>query len=225
MRWTLIGLPLLVLGCWGQGEEPPGQAIGTFKAVGFMVEQSCGAAIPAPDPLDLDFELRSEFNGRAYWRRLGGSMFAGVERDGEYTFQVSQSWMVIEPDRFRGFVGCSVTQRDVFTFLVETVEVDIETDGGVADGGVADGGVADGGVADGGTEDAGTDEDSEPDAGPAPILLTLTGSQTTEITPLTGSDCTPAVAALGGPFLSLPCRVEYVLSGEGIGVEIDDDVD
>jgi hypothetical protein len=210
MRWTLIGLPLLVLGCWGQGEEPPGQPIGTFNAVGFMVEQSCGAAIPAPDPLDLDFELRSEFNGRAYWRRLGGSMFAGVERDGEYTFQVSQSWMVIEPDRFRGFVGCSVTQRDIFTFLVETVEVDIETDGGVADGGA---------------EDAGTDEASEPDAGPAPILLTLTGSQTTEITPLIGSDCTPAVAALGGPFLSLPCRVEYVLTGEGIGVEIDDDVD
>jgi hypothetical protein len=208
MRWTLIGLPLLVLGCWGQGEEPPGQPIGTFNAVGFMVEQSCGAAIPAPDPLDLDFELRSEFNGRAYWRRLGGSMFAGVERDGEYTFQVSQSWMVIEPDRFRGFVGCSVTQRDIFTFLVETVEVDIETDGGVADGGVEDGGVADGGAE---------------DAGPAPILLTLTGSQTTEITPLTGSDCTPAVAALGGPFLSLPCRVEYVLSGEGIGVEIDVD--
>ena len=210
MRWTLIGLPLLVLGCWGQGEEPPGQPIGTFNAVGFMVEQSCGAAIPAPDPLDLEFELRSEFNGRAYWRRLGGSMFAGVEKDGEYRFQVSQSWMVIEPDRFRGFVGCSVTQRDIFTFLVETVEVDIETDGGVADGGVEDGGVADGGVE---------------DAGPAPILLTLTGSQTTEITPLTGSDCTPAVAALGGPFLSLPCRVEYVLSGEGIGVEIDDDVD
>ena len=119
MRWTLFGLPLLVLGCWGQGEEPPGEPIGTFSAVGFMVEQSCGAAIPAPDPLDLDFELRSEFNGRAYWRRHGGAMFAGVEKDGEYTFQVSQSWMVVQPDRFRGYVGCSVTQRDVFTFVVD----------------------------------------------------------------------------------------------------------
>ena len=83
MRWTLFGLPLLLLGCWGQGEEPPGEAIGAFNAVGFLVEQSCGAAIPAPDPLDLDFELRSEFNGRAYWRLLGGSMFAGVEEDGK----------------------------------------------------------------------------------------------------------------------------------------------
>ncbi len=208
MRWTLFGLPLLVLGCWGQGEEPPGEAIGTFNAVGFMVEQSCGAAIPAPDPLDLDFELRSEFNGRAYWRLLGGAMFAGVEKDGEYTFQVSQSFMVIEPDRFRGFVGCSVTQRDVFTFVVETVELGTEADGGVEDGG---------------NEDGGTDEESEADAGPEPILLTLTGSQTTEITPLTGSDCTPAVAALGGPFLSLPCRVEYVLSGEGVAAEADVD--
>jgi len=47
----------------------------------------------------------------------------------------------------------------------------------------------------------------------------MTGSQVTEIVPLTGSDCRPAVAALGGPFLSLPCRVEYVLTGDGLAVE------
>jgi hypothetical protein len=206
MRWTLFALPWLVLGCWGQGEEPPGEPIGTFNAVGFMVEQSCGSAIPAPDPLDLDFDLRSEFNGRAYWRRHGGAMFAGVEKDGKFTFQVSQSWMVVQPDRFRGYVGCSVTQRDVFTFAVEPVEVGLDADGGVQDGGV---------------EDAGVDEESGADAGVDPTLLTLTGSQTTEIVPLTGSDCTPAVAALGGPFLSLPCRVEYVLSGEGVAINVE----
>ena len=201
MRWTLFCLPLLVLGCWGQTEEPPGEPIGTFTAVGFMVEQSCGAAVPAPDPLALDFELRSESNGRAYWRRLGGAMFAGIEKDGEFTFQVSQSWMVVEPDRFRGFVGCSVTQRDIFTFVVETLGVETDIDAGVADGGV--------------------DEESEADAGVEPVLLTLSGSQITEIVPLTGSDCTPAVAALGGPFLALPCRVEYVLSGEGIAINVE----
>ena len=204
MRWTLFGLPLLVLGCWGQTDEPPGEPVGTFNAVGFMVEQSCGAAIPAPDPLDLNFELRSESNGRAYWQQLGGAAFAGIEKDGQYTFQVSRSWMVVEPDRFRSYVGCSVTQRDVFTFLVEVVEVDLEGDAGVGDAGVDDAGV----------DDAGVD-----DAGVRPTLLTLTGSQTTEIVPLTGSDCTPAVAALGGPFLALPCRIEYVLSGTGITIE------
>jgi hypothetical protein len=196
----------LVLGCWGQTEEPPGEPVGTFNAVGFMVEQSCGAAIPAPDPLDLDFELRSESNGRAYWRKLGGAMFAGVEKDRQFTFQVSQSWMVVQPDRFRGYVGCSVTQRDVFTFVVDTVEIGTEADGGVEDGGVQDGGV---------------DEEPEADADVEPVLLTLSGSQTTEIVPLSGSDCTPAVAASGGPFLSLPCRVEYVLSGEGVAINVE----
>ena len=153
-----------------------------------MVEQSCGAAIPAPDPLDLQFELRSEDGGRAYWRQPGGALYAGVHKDGEYTFTVSQSWTVIEPDRFRSYVGCSVTQRDIFTFIVEEVN---------------------------GDEDAA----SGADAGLEPLLLSMTGSQSTEIEPLSGADCTPAVAALGGPFLSLPCRVEYVLTGSGITVE------
>jgi hypothetical protein len=119
--------------------------------------------------------------------------------------------MVVEPDRFRGYVGCSVTQRDIFTFVVETVDLGTGADAGVEDGDGEDAGVA----------DASTDEESEADAGPEPTLLTLTGSQTTEIVPLAGSDCTPAVAALGGPFLSLPCRVEYVLSGEGVAIDVE----
>jgi hypothetical protein len=198
MRWTLLALLVLGFGCWGQEEDPPGEPVGTFEAVGLMVEQSCGAAIPAPDPLELTFDLRSESNGRAYWRQWGGSLFAGVEKDGEYTFQVSQSWMVVEPDRFRGYVGCSVTQRDVFTFLVDVPEIDPEDEMGAQDG---------------------LDVDAGVDEGVDPVLITLTGSQTTEIEPLTGSDCTPAVAALGGPFLALPCRVEYVLTGTGVAIE------
>ena len=198
MRWTLLALLVLGFGCWGQEEDPPGEPVGTFEAVGLMVEQSCGAAIPAPDPLELMFDLRSESNGRAYWRQWGGSLFAGVEKDGEYTFQVSQSWMVVEPDRFRGYVGCSVTQRDVFTFLVDVPEIDPEDEMGGQDE---------------------LDMDAGVDEGVDPVLITLTGSQTTEIEPLTGSDCTPAVAALGGPFLALPCRVEYVLTGTGVAIE------
>ena len=63
------------------------------------------------------------------------------------------------------------------------------------------------------------DEASDADAGAQPALLNLSGSQTTELDPRCGADCTPAGAALGGPFLSLPCRVEYVLTGSGITVE------
>ena len=204
MRWTLLMLLVLAFGCWGQGEEPPGQPVGTFEATGLMVEQSCGSAIPAPDPLDLQFDLRAEEGGRAYWRQVGGPIYAGVYKDDEYTFTVSQSWMVVEPDRYRGYIGCSVTQRDVFTFLVDPVS---------AEEAAVD------------LADAGLEDPTDADAGLDPSLMGLTGSQFTEIVPLTGSDCTPAVAALGGPFLSLPCRVEYVLTGSGVRVDVDPDVE
>ena len=201
MRWMLLAPLLLLLGCFPPGnDELPGELIGQFEVVGLMVEQSCGAAIPAPDPLDLAFELRVEENGRAFYRQLNGATLAGTASNGEYTFNVSQSWMVVEPDEFRGFAGCSVTQRDIFTFTIEEPEVDPETDAGV------------------GETDAGADEE-EVDGGETavdPTLVKLTGSQSTDIIPLTGSDCRPAVAALGGPFLALPCRVEYVLTGNGI---------
>ena len=197
MRWILLSLMVLTSACWGEDEEPPGELVGSFQALGLMVEQSCGAAVPAPDPLDLKFDLRSESNGRAYWRLWGGAMFAGLEKNDTYTFQTSQSWMVIEPDRFRGYVGCSVTQRDVFTFEVSVPEVEPGLDAGVED-------------------DAGVDAGGDDEGWIDPTLVLITGSQTTEIVPLSGADCTPAVAALGGPFLSLPCRVEYVLSGNGV---------
>ena len=176
---------LVLLGaCWGEDDESPGEPLGVFEASGLMVEQSCGAAIPAPDPLDLDFELSTEEGGRAFWQSPGGPVFAGVRSGDEYTFTVSQSWTVIEPDRFRNYVGCSVTQRDTFFVVVEPVEPD-------------------------GDEDEGAE-------GSDPASFEVSGSQTTEITPISGADCSPAVVAFGGPFLSLPCRVEYVLTGTGV---------
>ncbi len=200
MRWTLWVLLVLAFACWGDGEEPPGEPVGSFEATGLMVEQSCGTAIPAPDPLDLQFDLRAEEGGRAYWRQLGGPIYAGVYRDDEYTFTVSQSWMVVEPDRFKGYLGCSVTQRDVFTFLVDPISAgEAATSADETDAGVGD--------------------EVDGDAGVDPASMGLTGTQFTEIVPLTGSDCTPAVAALGGPFLSLPCRIEYVLTGSGVSIE------
>lgn len=45
---------------------------------------------------------------------------------------------------------------------------------------------------------------------------TLDGTQATDVEPVTGSDCTLAVEAGGGPFLTLPCRVEYILTGNEV---------
>ena len=154
MRWILLSLMVLTSACWGEDEEPPGELVGSFQALGLMVEQSCGAAVPAPNPLDLKFDLRSESNGRAYWRLWGGATFAGLEKNDTYTFQTSQSWMVIEPDRFRGYVGCSVTQRDVFTFEVSVPEVEPDLDAGVEEDAGVDAGAEDQGCD---RSDAGSD--------------------------------------------------------------------
>ena len=73
------------------------------------------------------------------------------------------------------------------------------------------------------------DEAVDAQGNPIPALYQMSGSQITEIVPLAGADCTPAVTALGGPFLALPCRVEYVLTGSGVStapvVDVVDTVD
>ena len=46
MRWILLSFMALSCACWGEDEEPPGELIGSFQALGLMVEQSCGAAVP-----------------------------------------------------------------------------------------------------------------------------------------------------------------------------------
>ncbi|MGB8332035.1 MAG: hypothetical protein WCE62_18050 [Polyangiales bacterium] len=197
MRWMLLGMLFSVSGCFfGQDGDKPGEAVGSFEAEGAMVVQSCGGAIPAPDPLDLPFDLRLEPSGRAYWLGSNGKMLVGIEKDGVYTFQVGQSWTVIEPNRAQGYVGCSVTQLDELTFELETAELEAEADAGV-----------------------GPEPDSGADAGVEPTVLTLSGSQTTEIVPVAGSDCVPAVSNQEGSFNALPCRIEYLVTGTGIAAE------
>ena len=185
-RIPWLGL-ILLAGCLATGDDDvPGEVIGEFAAQGLMVQQSCGAAVPAQDPIDLEFELRLEAESRAFYRLFGGNVFAGTVSGSEYTFEASQTWSVLEPDARQGFAGCSVTQRDIFTFVLEEPETGEQP-------------------GDGASEDA--DEDDETSG------MTLVGMQATEIEPLVGSDCRPAVAAFGGAFLALPCRIEYVLSG------------
>ena len=184
MRWTLAILLSWTLGCLpGAEDDLPGEVIGEFEVQGLMVVQSCGAAIPAEDPLDLEFELRLEDNTRAFYRLVGGNTFAGTVSDNEYMFQASQTWTVLQPDPRVGYAGCSVTQRDTFTFLLEETEADA------------------------------TDGEKQDDSELETRLMTLVGTQATEIEPLVGSDCRPAVAAFGGAFLALPCRIEYALNG------------
>jgi hypothetical protein len=43
--------------------------------------------------------------------------------------------------------------------------------------------------------------------------MELEGGNSITLSPSAGSDCTPLLAARGGPFLALPCEVDYQLAG------------
>lgn len=186
MRWLLGLVSLLGLGCLQPaGADLPGEIVGEFDVQGLMVIQSCGTAVDAPDPVDLEFELRLEENTRAFYRSTAGETFAGTVSNDEYAFEATQTWTAVEPDPRIGYAGCTVTQRDTFVFTLDEPD----------------------------DADADADTEKQDDADLEAQLMTLAGTQATDIEPLDGSDCRPAVAAFGGAFLALPCRVEYALSG------------
>lgn len=47
----------------------------------------------------------------------------------------------------------------------------------------------------------------------------LTASNTIDLVPLAGDDCSPGLATQGGPLMALPCRVEYQLVGVPLDAE------
>jgi len=51
------------------------------------------------------------------------------------------------------------------------------------------------------------------DGGVSQALGGLIGSNTIDVIPIPGDDCTPALAAQGGPLTTLPCRVTYTITG------------
>src|SRR5690606_12316005 len=91
----------------------------------------------------------------------------------------------IQPNPTTGQVGCFIERRETLRVSVEGL----------------------------GWEKAGVPVDPEPaDAGP-PQATALAGVHEVELRAAQGSDCSAALAALGGAYLALPCLVEYALEG------------
>jgi hypothetical protein len=182
----LLGLPLS--GC--PPVDPSGEVVGTYDVTGSLVENSCGsAAFAAQDPIEFVVELRAEGHGPAYWRRPTTGIVSGSHTGDVYRFRTEVPVTLYGPDAEAGTAGCILAQ-------VETIQV-AATSTPLVDGGVAGG------------NDLGV-----PDAGVAAADV-FRGESVIELVPTAGSDCLRAVALAGGPFLTLPCRVEYDLSGAG----------
>ena len=109
----------------------------------------------------------------------------GSHTGDDYRFRTESSVPIYAADEATGTPGCTVAQ-------IESIRVTARSES--MDGGVPN--------------DLGT---STGDAGVANSAFR--GTNVIEIIPTGGSNCLRAVAISGGPFLALPCRVEYDLSG------------
>jgi len=207
MRVLAIVALALMLGC---SPAYPGEVDGTFDMVGSLDQNTCGdTALPAANPLLFRIELRSDGTGQAFWRRPETPVVAGTQIDGTYRFRFVTGLPIYAADEVAGTPGCALLQEEV----VELVpEVSRDLDGGLDGGDAAadDAGLA----ADAGDATIG-DAGSAADAGDggAATIQSLHGSDTIRLTVAPGYDCTPLLGSAGGPFLALPCQVDYSLSG------------
>lgn len=187
--WLLLGGTLLSA-CT---PHYPGEPVGSFRVVGSLEDNLCGPqAVPATDPVVFSVEIRRD-GAQAWWRRPDAPLVEGVvEPDGTFRFHGTGRRVVVAPNPDAGVPGCALDQQEELTIRL-TGEVG-------ADAGVG---------ADAAIETLG--DAAVGDAGARPGLE---GRHTIHLTPSAGSNCTPALAAAGGPFLAIPCDVDYALSGE-----------
>ena len=181
VSFVAIAFPLLA--CL-TGGEPPGEYYGTYEITGVLLENQCGAGVPALNPFSFKVELRTD-GSAALWRRPQAPLTYGIVRDGVWEIDTSATLPVYEADPIAGTPGCALTQTE--SIVLEELEMDLDT-------AMPDGAMPDAAMPDAGAHNA------------------MSGTTTITYTPTPGSDCSPSLVTFGGPFDSLPCALRYELS-------------
>ena len=200
---TFASALLLTLGIGLSACQPeyPGESLGTYEISGQLLSNDCGAgAVPAIDSFAFAVDLRVEGNS-AYWRRPSRPVISGIaEGQHRYRFEARAHLPLPQAVPYEVDGTCVLEQ---YESIAVTLSFDAPDD----------------------TEpsaDAAVDE--RPDAGSPDVELPsriadgvamnrLVGENEIRFTPVTGSICTAATAASGGPFQALPCGVRYRLEG------------
>jgi hypothetical protein len=217
-RWTMCapawGVPcVVVLGAaaCAQGTKP-GSLVGSYAVHGVLVENTCGqSALPTANPLDFVVEIRTD-SGVAYWIPSKAAQNSGTLNDsGSFRFTMSETQVVN--------TGMTMRQPEPSDFLSAEPDFDLQqqrtrtcalTRKQTVQGKLArllEDGVVNKTPNSSDSDDAKTGA-FEPDADDD-----LSAEHAIQVAPSAGSDCTGALAALGGSFLALPCEARYVLSG------------
>lgn len=212
-RSSVVTLALLLLGACAQGSAE-GTLVGKYAVKGALVENTCGqSALPTANPLDFVVEIRED-QGVGYWAPSKASRNAGsVSANGSFRFVTSQT----------SVIGQSQNQRNLQPqdFVTLNPDFDVmprsacaltmaQTVAGSVRRRISGAAVVNVGSSAGASSArVGEDDESSVFAGDDDLIA----ENTIEVSPSSGSDCNPALAALGGSFLALPCQARYVLRG------------
>lgn len=197
---ALASLPLAAVATACRPAAQPGERLGTFAITGTLQDNACGDGFQPDLMLAFNAELRRT-DSVAYWKMGEAPATSGtIDANGNFRFR-SQSLIEAWPQNAaEGVVGCRFVQTETISGRV-TALVLSETDAGDA-----------GQPSDAFSHDAGRADSGARDAGPVGTME-LSATNTVDIAPSPGSDCTPALTFAGGPFAALPCRVSFVLDG------------
>jgi len=199
MRFRLLPLFLgLLAGLGGCESSWPGTSAGTFRVVGSLVENTCGAGFPVLDTVDFSVEVRDDAP-MGYWRLPRQPLVVGSYRDDDGAFEFRRFASVVAWPADIDVVGCTLEQREV---IRGNVTISEEGDGGTADGGV-----------DGSTPADAGNPGSDAGVAAAPTLL---GEHVIDIVVARDQDCAALLDADEGRFDALPCRARYTLRGESM---------
>jgi len=198
-------LPAALGGAACQMPEPPGELVGAYAISASLTENTCGQeALPVASALSYRAQLRRD-GGTAYW--LIGSPPANqgvINGRGEILFQREERFTVsdeaqpvdpvlaeMDPLALYGYDPFDPTAEPQDDEATCTLIVRESIDATVL---------------------VDADIDSEDAAG------ALQGTNSIEMTPARGSDCSRVLTSAGGPFEQMPCAATYDMSGQLVSV-------
>jgi hypothetical protein len=191
-------LSLAAIGCQKPVATSAGELIGVYSITGALIDNTCGqSALPTQNPLRFEVEIRRE-DSVGYWQIEKRPARPGeLEDDGTFRFNTEQTSLVssmrsvrndLEPEDFNSLnPDFDLKTTNCIMKMSELIEGTLErrfVD--LQDGGVGD----------------------------SKNKTDLSGDNVIKIEPTANSDCSAALAALGGSFENLPCAAHYKLKGE-----------
>jgi hypothetical protein len=196
-----------ICGCQRRGQPIVGDLVGVYAIDGVLIENTCGtAALQTIDPLRFEVAVRQS-GPVGFWEIEKRPAQAGsLDEQGEFLFRVEQTSLVgqqttarndLEPGDFASLApDFDLQTKKCLMTMRETIEGKLTRS------------------LLGNPFDAGADIDAGDTESTDKSKYDLVGENSIEVSATPDSDCSPSLAALGGPFRALPCGARYSLQGK-----------